>query len=225
MKKKTSLLVGATGLVGNLCLEYLVACGLYENIIVITRKPLFPKLLHVTNIISDFSDLDELAPHLKAHHVYCALGTTIKKAGSQEAFRKVDFDYPLQVAQIAKANGAEKFMLVSAIGADANSNIFYSRVKGELEAELEKLNFDSLVIAQPSFLLGKRSELRVGELVGKSIASALSFLFISDLEKYKGIDAKIVAKSLLVFANKRSEKLIRATYAEMVEAMDDFGRW
>jgi uncharacterized protein YbjT (DUF2867 family) len=102
MIKKTALLVGASGLVGNLCLEDLVASGLYEDIIVVTRKKLFPAHLGVTNIISDFSDLDEIASKLKADHVYCALGTTIAKAGSQTAFKKVDYEYPLKVATLSK---------------------------------------------------------------------------------------------------------------------------
>jgi len=225
MNKKTALLVGASGLVGNLCLEDLVASGLYEDIIVVTRKKLFPAHLGVTNIISDFSDLDEIASKLKADHVYCALGTTIAKAGSQTAFKKVDYEYPLKVATLSKQNGAQKFILVSAIGADSNSSVFYSKVKGKLEDAVEKLDFDSLVILQPSFLLGKRNEVRLGELIGKNIASALSFVFIGGLEKYKGIEASDVAKSMVVFANKRNDKLIRAQYRDIIKAADEFGKW
>jgi len=225
MDKKTALLVGASGLVGSLCLEDLVASKLYKEIIVVTRKKLFPPHLGVTNIISDFSDLDEIATQLKADHVYCALGTTIAKAGSQTAFKKVDYEYPLKVATLSKQNGAQKFILVSAIGADSNSSVFYSKVKGKLEDGIQKLNFESFVILQPSFLLGKRSEVRLGELIGKNIASALSFVFVGGLEKYKGIEASDVAKSMVVFANKRDAKLIRAQYKDMVKAADEFGKW
>ncbi len=225
MNRKTALLVGATGLVGNLCLEDLVASGLYKEIIVITRKKLFPAHLGVTNIISDFSDLDQITAQLKADHVYCALGTTIAKAGSQSAFKKVDYEYPLKVATISKQNGAQEFILVSAIGANSNSSIFYSKVKGKLEDAIEKLNFESCIILQPSFLLGKRSEVRIGELIGKNIASALSFVFVGGLKKYKGIEASDVAKSMVVFANKIDMKFIRAQYDDMIKAADEFGKW
>lgn len=223
--KKTALIVGATGLVGNHCLEFLVSSGLYSNIIVLTRKKIAPLLLGVTNIVSDFDKLDEIASQLVADHVYCALGTTIAKVGSREVFKKVDYDYPLKIAEITKRNGAQKFILVSAIGADKASPVFYSKTKGELEDAIEQLRFESTIILQPSFLLGKREELRIGELIGKNIASALSFAFVGSLKQYKGIDSKTVAKAMIVFANKRNDKFIRATYSQMVAAERDYGKW
>lgn len=225
MNNKTALLIGASGLVGNLYLEDLVASNLYNEIIVVSRRKLFPAHLGVTNIISDFSNLDEIAFQIKADHVYCTLGTTIAKAGSQTAFKKVDYEYPLKVATLSKQNGAQKFILVSAIGANANSSVFYSKVKGKLEEAIEKLDFESCVILQPSFLLGKRSEVRIGELIGKKIASAFAFAFVGGLEQYKGIEASDVAKAMIVFANKRDEKLIKAKYGDMIKAANEFGKW
>lgn len=223
--KKTALVVGATGLVGNLCLELLVASQLYEKIIVLSRKRITPPLFGVENIITDFSNLKELQPKLKADHVYCALGTTISKAGSQAAFRKVDYEFPLKIAEIAQAEGAKKFLLVSAIGANSQSKIFYSRVKGELEDALEKLNYESLVIFQPSFLLGEREDFRFGEMIGKQFARAMSFLFIGSLKPYKGIDAKNVAKAMIVLANSNTQKVERLTYTAMRYAAAKFGKW
>ena len=223
--KKTALIVGATGLVGNHCLEFLVASGLYSNVIVLTRKKISPLLLGATNIVADFDKLDEIASQLVADHVYCALGTTIAKAESKEAFKKVDYYYPLKIAEITRRNGAQKFILVSAIGADKNSSVFYSKTKGELEEAVEQLKFESTIILQPSFLLGKREELRIGELIGKNIASALSFVFVGGLKQYKGIDSKTVSKAMIVFANKRNDKFIRATYSQMAAAERDYGKW
>jgi uncharacterized protein YbjT (DUF2867 family) len=134
---------------------------------------------------------------MTADDVFCCLGTTIGVAGSQENFRKVDFDYPLQVAEICLKNGAQQFLLVSAMGANAASSIFYNKVKGEIENAIDKLNYSSLQIFQPSLLLGNRKEVRVGELIGKVVMKGLGFLFIGPIKKYKAIEAETVAKAMV----------------------------
>lgn len=222
---KTALVVGATGLVGNFCLEMLVASQLYQKIIVLSRKRLTPQLFGVENIVTDFSNLSELQPKLSVDHVFCALGTTMAKAGTQQQFRKVDFEYPLKIAEIAKAAGAKKFLLVSAIGADSQSKIFYSRVKGELEEAIEKLNYESLLIFQPSILLGKREDFRWGEMIGKQVAKALSFMFVGALKPYKGINAIDVAKAMVVMANQNTRGIERLTYTAILNAAEKFGKW
>ena len=163
---KTALIIGATGLTGEQCLMELMASTHYNKVIVLTRKKLVTTNSEIENIVTDFENLESIRQQIKAEHIYCAMGTTIGKAGSQAAFRKVDYEIPLQVAQIAKENGAVKFMLVSSMGADASSKIFYSKVKGELEEALAKLNFKSLLIFRPSILLGNRKEKRTGEAIG-----------------------------------------------------------
>ena len=152
MENKTALIIGATGLVGKFCLSYLLNENAYERVIAISRKPIgftHPKL---NNIVCDFDHLAKHQAEIKADDIYCCLGTTIAVAGSREAFTKVDYTYPLQVAQMAKQNGATQFLLVSALGADKNSKIFYSKIKGELEEAIQKLNFNSTYIFQPSLL-------------------------------------------------------------------------
>lgn len=223
--KKTALIFGATGLVGNLCLEMLVASNLYSKIIVLSRKRITPPLLNVENIITDFETLELIKNSIQADDIFCAMGTTIKKAGSQEKFTKIDYEIPLQIAQIAKANGAKKFVLVSAIGADANSKIFYSRTKGNLENAIEKLNYESLIILQPSILLGEREDFRLGEIVGKSVMKSLSYFFVGSLKPYKGIEAKTIAKAMVAKAFKPSKKVERLTYTQICQAAEKYGNW
>lgn len=194
---KTALVIGATGLTGEQCLMELLASPHYNKIIVLTRKKLQTTNNEIHNLVTDFENLELIREQIKADHIYCAMGTTIGKAGSQEAFRKVDYEIPLQVAQIAKQNGAEKFILVSSLGADASSNIFYSKTKGELEEALAKLNFKSLLIFRPSILLGDRKEKRTGEAIGRFAAEKLSFLFAGPLKKYKGTPVDVLAKKMV----------------------------
>ncbi len=197
---KTALVIGATGLTGEQCLIELLASPHYSSIIALTRTKLQTTNSEIKNIIVDFNHLHLHSSEIKAHHIYCAMGTTIAKAGSKEAFRKIDYEIPLQTAQIAKQNGAEKFILVSSMGADASSSIFYSKVKGELEEALTKLNFKSLLIFRPSILLGDRKEKRTGEAIGRFAAEKLSFLFAGPLKKYRGTPVDLLAKVMVKLA-------------------------
>ncbi len=197
MNQNTALIIGATGLVGEACLHQLADNAGYETVIALTRSKISFTHPKVRNIIVDFNNLDKHSADIQANHVYCAMGTTIGKAGSKEAFRKVDYEIPMQVARIAKANGAEKFMLVSSLGADAKSSIFYSRVKGELEESLKDLGYKVLLIFRPSILLGNRKEKRTGEEFGRFFAEKLPFLFAGPLAKYRGTPAQVVAKAMV----------------------------
>ncbi|AMS27014.1 oxidoreductase [Bacteroidetes bacterium UKL13-3] len=194
---KTALIVGATGLVGKNCLYQLLETKEYSRVIALVRKPLAIKHHQLEQVIVDFDQLQHYKDKMTADDVFCCLGTTIGVAGSQENFRKVDFDYPLQVAEICLKNGAQQFLLVSAMGANAASSIFYNKVKGEIENAIDKLNYSSLQIFQPSLLLGNRKEVRVGELIGKVVMKGLGFLFIGPIKKYKAIEAETVAKAMV----------------------------
>lgn len=200
---KTAVIIGATGLVGEQCLNELLNSVAYEKIIALTRKPVISKKAKLKNIVTDFEDLESIKEQLKADDVYCAMGTTIGKAGSKEAFRRVDYEIPLKVAEIAKQNGATKFILVSSLGADAKSSVFYSKVKGELEEALKKLRFDWLVVFRPSILLGDRKEVRRGEQVGRFVAEKFSFLFAGPFAKYKGTPVYLLAKKMIRVAQEK----------------------
>jgi len=193
---KKALLLGATGLVGKQLLDKLLASPAYAEVTAIVRKPLpeRPKLKQV--VLADFSAMSGAAFE-GAEDVFCALGTTIKQAGSQARFREVDYDYPVKAAQLAKAAGAKRYVLVSSMGADPASNIFYSRVKGETEAAIRALRLPMTSIVRPSLLLGPREQFRFGERAAAVLSRPLGFLFRGPLAKYRPIQAKDVAAVML----------------------------
>lgn len=167
------LLAGATGLVGRECLAQLAADPEVSTVVALVRRPPDAATVHHRKLRFEQVDFDQLGlqpRRLKADQVVCALGTTIRKAGSREAFRRVDFDYPLALARLALQQGARHFLLVSALGASSRSRVFYSRVKGELEEAIASLGYPSFTIVRPSLLLGERDEFRLGEEVGKRLA-------------------------------------------------------
>jgi uncharacterized protein YbjT (DUF2867 family) len=147
----------------------LAADGSWGEVRALVRHPLPPELsrARVVAVRVDYDRLDPPPNWASADQVFCALGTTMRQAGSAEAFRRVDFEYPVAVARAALGRGARHFLLVSAVGAAPNSRFFYNRVKGEVEAAITSLGFGSVTIARPSLLLGRRSEPRLGEQLGK----------------------------------------------------------
>ena len=198
------LLAGATGLVGRALLHQLLADPMVGEVRALTRRALSrsellgrgghppgDERLQVCEI--DFERLDRHTELFEVDWVCCAMGTTIRKAGSRAAFRQVDFDYPFQMAQLARAHGARQLLLVSAMGANADSRLFYNRVKGELEDALAELDYESVCVAQPSLLAGERGEFRLAERLGL----ALGFLMP---ERFKPMQTAQVAASLLAVA-------------------------
>lgn len=220
---RTALLLGASGLIGGHCLDLLLRDDAYDQVIALVRKPLpmtHPKL---TQHSVDFDQLQEFAHLLKADDVFCCLGTTIKKAGSQEAFRKVDFTYAHEAAQLAANNGATQFLLVSSLGADAKSPVFYNRIKGEIEAAVSLLNFTSVSIFRPSLLLGERSEFRLGERLAEPVAKALSFFLIGGLRKYRAIEAHTVAVAMIEIAKMKIEG-VNVYESDRIQAIGEKGK-
>ena len=187
-------LFGATGLVGAECLQLLERESTVERIDVFVRRPLTRQYTAKVAVhVVDFDQPGVWANRLTVDQVFCALGTTIKTAGSQEAFRRVDYEYPLEVARQSRAQGARHYLLVSALGANSRSSVFYNRVKGDVEGSIMQLGFPSLTIARPSLLLGDRTEVRPGERIG----AALAFLVPG---KYKPVHANAVARALVIAA-------------------------
>lgn len=155
--------VGASGLVGRLLLARLLASPQVSRVVAPTRRPLDVQDPRLHNPVVDFDALPEHADWWAVDAVVCTLGTTIADAGSQAAFKRVDHDYPLQVARLARRHGAGTFALNSALGANARSSIFYNRVKGELESALAALGYPSLVLVRPGLIDGERTQSRPGE--------------------------------------------------------------
>ena len=195
---KTALLTGATGLVGKQVLQNLLNSDVYKEVKILTRKATGIQHKKLTEIFFDFDNPD--ASLVKADDIFCCLGTTIKKAGSEEAFRKVDFLYPVQVGRAGKLNGSGQYLIVTSMGADSKSMIFYNRVKGEVEKELTDLQFNTLHILRPSLLLGDRGETRLGEKIGEVLSRIANPIMVGPLKKYAAIEAVKVANAMVNFA-------------------------
>lgn len=197
--KQSVALAGATGLVGGEALRLFLADPGVARVVALVRRPLEGPLANDRKLrqqVVDFDALEKRPPALDVDAVVCALGTTIKVAGSQDAFRRVDHDYPLALARLGLAAGAKQFVLVSALGASAKSAVFYNRVKGQLEDALRALGYPSVTIVRPSLLLGERRELRLGE----EMAKRFGFLVPG---KYKPVEARAVANALALAVRER----------------------
>lgn len=199
MKKKLTV-IGSTGLIGKQFLESIPE-GAFEEVVAITRRqiPSLSGKSFIKQAIHDFSDLNAMLPDLKSDVLVCAMGTTIKTAGSQEAFKRVDHDLPLQVAKMALEQGCQSLILISSVGANSQSTVFYTRIKGLIEEDLGALGFNQYHILRPSILLGERQERRAGEFIGKLLAAPLSFMIPW---KYKPIHARTIAAKLQSLINK-----------------------
>jgi uncharacterized protein YbjT (DUF2867 family) len=189
--RKSILLLGATGLVGRECLRLLVENDAFSKVVVLARRPLGGDLAgpKVEAHVVDFDHLTAAAPFFDVDKIICALGTTIGQAGSRDHFRTVDLVYPLTAAHLGIERKVSHFLLVSALGADSGSLIFYNRIKGELEDAVSALPYRLLTIARPSVLVGKRDHLRTGE----RIAAGLGFVF----PLLRPIKASDVARALV----------------------------
>ena len=193
--QRTAALFGATGLVGGECLNLMLNGGHYGNINVIGRsKPARsdPRLAAHQVALDDVKALNDLTIG-PVDDAFCGLGTTIAKAGSQEAFRRVDLGYVVNAARFAKQRGARHFLMVTAVGATPHSRVFYSRIKGEAEDAIANLGIESVSIFRPSLILGPRDESRLKERLAKSVAISLSFAMVGPLTKYRPIQAATIA--------------------------------
>lgn len=190
------MVVGATGLVGVHVVRALCARAEVSRVVVLARRTGDAPCAKVERHVVDFERLEE-APFAGVDDVYACLGTTMKQAGSREAFRKVDHDFTLAVAERARAAGATRLALVSSVGANAGSPSFYLRTKGETERELAALGFSTLVVARPSYLVGERREKRGGEALGIAVSRALAFAMVGGLRRYRSIDASRVAEAMV----------------------------
>jgi uncharacterized protein YbjT (DUF2867 family) len=197
---RTALLLGATGLVGGHCLELLLAKPAYARVVALGRRPLERQHPKLEQHLVDFDRLAEHAALFGVDDVFCCLGTTIRSAGSRAAFRRVDLDYPREAARLAAEHGAKHFLLVSAVGADPASRVFYNRVKGEVESAVQELAFESVTIIRPSLLLGERTESRPGERIAEVLAKPLAPLLRGPLAKDRPVPAHDVARALLRLA-------------------------
>lgn len=188
-------------MVGSYLLDKLLKSDNYHKVLVLSRSMLSTHDKMEVILLNNFDKMAEVSDQLKADDIFCCIGTTIAKAKSKESFKKVDYDYPLALAEITSNNNAQKFILVSALGADKKSSIYYNQVKGQLEEAIWHQDFQEIHILRPSLLLGPREEKRVGEDAAKTFYKIFNFIFEGPFRKYKAIHAEQVAKAMLQFAH------------------------
>ncbi|MBW4084224.1 NAD(P)H-binding protein [Paenibacillus sp. S150] len=197
---RIALVLGATGLVGRALTEDLLN-GQWEEVRVLVRHPLKLRHPRLKQVIIDWEQLGQYKEQFAGvYAVFCCLGTTIKKAGSQEQFERVDLDYPLAAAALASACGVKQFLAVSSMGANAKSRTFYTRTKGKVEAGLIAAGFTGLHLFRPSLLLGEREESRFGERAASMVMKALDFAMIGKAAKYRAVPAAKVARAMMNIA-------------------------
>lgn len=202
-QSKKALIAGASGLVGGALLDLLLQDDRYSEVHIIGRRKLNVAHEKIREHLIDFHRLEEQEELFDVDDVFCCLGTTIKKAGSQKKFKEVDYVFPFKMAELSQKKGVKHYVLISSMGADARSLVFYNKVKGQIEEGVKKLNIPSISIVRPSLLLGDRNEFRMGEKVAAFIMKIATPLMLGPAQKYRPIEAKTVAKAMLQLAQKQ----------------------
>ena len=192
----TSIIAGSTGLIGRNVIE--VLSNKKQSAIALTRRSIPNLPPNVTEMIIDFDAFEKVGSLPSCNNIFICLGTTIKIAGSQENFRKVDLDYCINIAKKAKESGAETLSLISSIGANSSSKNFYLRTKGELEESIQELGFSTVNIFRPSFLVGERSEKRLVEKIAIKLAKIIDLFLIGSANKYRSVKAESLAKTMVL---------------------------
>ena len=212
---KTAIILGATGLTGCLLLNNLVDDERYELIKVFSRKPTGITHTKVQEYLGDIIDLEAFEKEFYADEVFCCIGTTVSKTPDKEVYRDIDFGIPVQAAKLCIKNGISSFLVLSSLGANPKSSVFYNKTKGEMEEEVIKQGVENTFILRPSMILGDRNENRLGENVGKFLMQTFKFLFFGKLKKYRAIEADKIIKTLIYLANaKPSVQIIESDKIE-----------
>ncbi|KEQ29504.1 hypothetical protein N180_03855 [Pedobacter antarcticus 4BY] len=198
--KKTAIIMGATGSVGTALVRLLLDDPRYSTVLVLLRREMplsHPKL---KQLLISFDKIKDYADQIKGDTVFCCIGTTAAQTPDKNEYRKIDFKYPLDLAWIAQENGATSYHLVSAMGADVTSKVFYSKTKGQLEEELKKIPYESIHIYRPSLLDAKRQQYRFAEDLLNRIMRVVNPLLVGGLKKYRSIKAECVATAMLRYS-------------------------
>ena len=191
-----AIIAGSTGLIGSKLLQILLRETFYDEVLILVRKKIDIQHKKLTQLVVDFDQLDTYAQAITGHAIFCCLGSTKAKTPDLKVYRKIDHDYPLQLAQLAHKNGVKQYHLVSAIGANASSGNFYTKTKGETEDDITKVGIIATYIYRPSLLTGDRQEKRLMEKIAGGLAKVIDPLLIGSLEKYRSIPAETVAMAM-----------------------------
>ncbi len=199
--KKTAIILGASGLTGSILLEKLIEDDRYDHIKLFSRSKIEISSKKVIQFVGDLLKLDQVKADFTADEVYCCIGTTSKKTPNKILYRAIDYGIPVHAAQLSKENNIPTFLVVSALGADKNSNIFYNKTKGEMEQDVLHQQIKNTFVLRPSLIGGERKESRILEKIGLVIFKIVQPLFIGKLEQYKITTAENIAKAMIHLAN------------------------
>jgi len=215
---KTAIVIGATGLIGHDLLMKLLSSENYKEVLAISRKTLGIEHSKLKELIVNFDELANYSSEINADVVFCCLGTTLKKTPDLAQYRKIDYQYPIDIATISFKNGAKSYHLVSSMGANIKSSLFYSRTKGEVERDLQKIPFPAIHIYRPSLLDGSRKEERTGERFMIGLFRLVNPLLVGPLRKYRSINIEKVADAMLAKENS-NEKGIQIYQSDEIAAI------
>ncbi|ARV05762.1 nucleoside-diphosphate sugar epimerase [Polaribacter sp. SA4-10] len=213
--KKTAIILGATGLTGAILLQKLIEDDRYESIKLFSRSKIEGLPDKVIQFIGDLLKLDQFKADFTADEVYCCIGTTSKKTPDKKRYKEIDYGIPVAAAQLSKENNIPTFLVVSALGANKNSTVFYNKTKGEMEQDVLKKQVKNTFILRPSLIGGDRKERRILEKIGLVVFKIIQPLFIVKLNQYKIINAESIAQAMLNLANNNNSEEVIITSNEI----------
>ena len=205
---KTALIFGSSGLIGNQLLSIILQNNNYNKVKLFVRSVPENNDSKVEIIQTDFTNLEKHKDSIVGDDCFFCIGTTHKDTPDKNEYRRIEYNIPINVARIAKSNSVKSFVYVSSMGANPNSSSSYLKNKGQVEEELNNLNFPKLAVIRPSLLLGKRKRHRLGESIAQYATQKLSSFFLGNLKKYKPIQAQYVAKAMVAIAQNNYQKTI-----------------
>ena len=205
---KTAIILGASGLTGSIILEKLINDDRYTTIKLFSRKEIDGMPSKVNQYVGNLFELENFKADFTGDEVYCCIGTTTKKTPDKAVYTAIDYGIPVPAAKLSKENGIHTFLVVSALGADAKSSIFYNKTKGNMERDVLVEKIQNTFILQPSIIQGQRNEQRIGEKIGLAVLKLVQPLFVGKLKKYRITEAEDIAQTMIKLANSRSTEQI-----------------
>lgn len=199
--KKTAIILGASGLTGNILLRTLIKDDRYEYIKLFARSKIEGVPSKVTQYIGDLLNLDQFKADFTADEVYCCIGTTTNKTPDKKRFKQIDYGIPVNAARLSKANGISTFLVISSMGANAKSNVFYNKTKGEMERDVLQKDINNTFLLRPSLIGGERKERRTLEKIALFVFKIIQPLFFGSSKQYRIIEPKLIARAMINLAN------------------------
>jgi len=215
MNQKTAIVLGATGLTGSLLLARLAADDSYGVIKLFSRKPSGNPSPRIQEYLGDVLQLENFESHFTGDEVFCCVGTTSAKTKDRSMYRSIDYGIPFAASKLARKNNIPTFLVMSSMGANPGSSIFYSRTKGEMEQAVLDQKIPNTYVLRPSLIMGNRKERRLGESIGAVLLKMTSVLMVGNLKKYKAIEADCIASAMINLAKTKPD--LRIVSSDLIQ--------